>query len=148
MAICFPGMASRVNLAETSAIRSAPLVMTMNWTTTMIIKTMNPTMALPPRTKVPKVSMTFPAWPPLDRISRVEEMFRARRIRVVISSMEGKMEKSSGPPMNMVVSRMVREMAMLKINIKSRMKAGKGMIIRAIIITTNSTTTFLNIFMF
>ena len=92
--------------------------------------------------------MTFPAWPPLDRISRVEEMFRARRIRVVISSMEGKMEKSRGPLMNMVVSRMVREMAMLKINIKSRMKAGKGMIIRAIIITTKSTTTFLNIFMF
>ena len=30
MAICFPGMASRVNLAATSATRSEPFVITMN----------------------------------------------------------------------------------------------------------------------
>ena len=38
MAICLPGMASRVKRAATCAIRSAPLVMTMNW---MMIRMMN-----------------------------------------------------------------------------------------------------------
>ena len=31
MAICFPGMASRVKRAVTSATRSEPLLITMNW---------------------------------------------------------------------------------------------------------------------
>ena len=34
MAICLPGIASRVNRAPTSATRVAPLVMTANWMTT------------------------------------------------------------------------------------------------------------------
>ena len=38
MAICLPGMASRVNRAATSATRPAPLVMTTNWMTTRIRK--------------------------------------------------------------------------------------------------------------
>ncbi len=43
MAICLPGMASRVKRAATSATRSAPLVMTTNWMTTRIRKTTRPT---------------------------------------------------------------------------------------------------------
>ena len=38
MAICLPGMASRVKRAPTSATRPAPLVMTTNWMTTRIRK--------------------------------------------------------------------------------------------------------------
>ena len=43
MAICLPGMASRVNRAATSAMRPAPLVMTTNLMTTRIRKTTAPT---------------------------------------------------------------------------------------------------------
>ena len=39
MAICLPGIASRVKRAATSVTRSAPLVMTMNWMTTRMRKT-------------------------------------------------------------------------------------------------------------
>ena len=54
MAICLPGMASRVKRAATSAMRPAPLVMTTNWMTTRIRKTTMPTTRLPPTTKWPK----------------------------------------------------------------------------------------------
>ena len=43
MAICLPGMASRVKRAATSATRSAPLVMTINCTRVMIKKITPPT---------------------------------------------------------------------------------------------------------
>jgi hypothetical protein len=108
----------------------------------MIMNTTNPTMALPPRTKEPKVSITFPASPPFERINRVEEILRASRKRVVIKSNDGKMEKSRGPLIYMVVNRIIRDMAMFKINIKSRINGGKGIIIRAIVRTTNTTTKF------
>jgi hypothetical protein len=61
MAICLPGIASRVNRAPTSATRPAPLVITTNWMSTRIMKTTRPTTSEPPITKVPKVSMTLPA---------------------------------------------------------------------------------------
>ena len=61
MAICLPGMASRVKRAPTSATRPAPLVMTTNWMTSRITKTTRPTTSEPPTTKWPKVSMTLPA---------------------------------------------------------------------------------------
>ena len=51
MAICLPGMASRVKRAPTSATRPAPLVTTTNWMTTRIEKTMIPTTSEPPMTK-------------------------------------------------------------------------------------------------
>jgi hypothetical protein len=90
--------------------------------------------------------MTFPAWPRLPKISLVDEMFNASRNRVVIKSIEGKMENSRGPLINMVVSNIISEAEMLTMNIKSRKNAGKGMIIKAIIITMNITTTLLNSF--
>ena len=61
MAICLPGMASRVNRAATSATRPAPLVMTTNWMTTRITKITSPTTSEPPTTKWPKASITLPA---------------------------------------------------------------------------------------
>ena len=54
MAICLPGMASKENRAETSAMRPEPFVMTMKFTSTKIIKTMIPMTKLPPMTKPPK----------------------------------------------------------------------------------------------
>ncbi len=61
MAICLPGMASRVNRAATSATRPAPLVITTKWMTIKIRKTTRPTRTEPPMTKCPKLSMTMPA---------------------------------------------------------------------------------------
>ncbi len=51
MAICLPGMASRVKRAPTSATRPAPLVMTTNLMTIRITKMMMPTTSEPPMTK-------------------------------------------------------------------------------------------------
>jgi len=43
MLICFPGMASRVNRAATSAMRVAPLVITTKLIRVSTVKTMIPT---------------------------------------------------------------------------------------------------------
>ncbi|MNL51246.1 hypothetical protein D3C87_1743290 [compost metagenome] len=61
MAICLPGMASRLKRAATSAIRPEPLVMTMKFTITRTMKITIPMMKLPRVTKLPKASMTWPA---------------------------------------------------------------------------------------
>ena len=53
--ICLPGMASSENRALTSAIRSEPLVITINCTMVMIKKITKPTIKLPPTTNSPKV---------------------------------------------------------------------------------------------
>ena len=50
MAICLPGMASRVNLAATSDTRDEPFVMTTNWMMTRIMNTISPTTSEPPTT--------------------------------------------------------------------------------------------------
>ena len=61
MAICLPGMASRVKRAPTSATRPAPLVMTTNCTTVRITKITSPTTSEPAMTMWPKASITLPA---------------------------------------------------------------------------------------
>ena len=61
IAICLPGIASRVNLAATSAIRVDPFVITMKFTITRIPNTIIPMTKFPPMTKPPKASITFPA---------------------------------------------------------------------------------------
>ncbi|MPN33269.1 hypothetical protein SDC9_180754 [bioreactor metagenome] len=48
MAICLPGIASSVKRAETSAMRSAPLVITTKLMTTRMLNTIRPTAKLPP----------------------------------------------------------------------------------------------------
>ena len=61
IAICLPGIASRVNRAATSATRPAPFVITMNWMTIRMRKITSPTITDPPTTKCPNASMTWPA---------------------------------------------------------------------------------------
>jgi len=95
MLICLPGMASSVKRAATSEMRSAPLVMTMNWMTMMIRKMISPTTTCPPTTNCPNASMIRPA-KAFSRINRVEATFSARRKSVPMSSSEGNVESSSG----------------------------------------------------
>jgi hypothetical protein len=94
MLICFPGMASSVKRAATSATRSEPLAITRNCTSVMIKKITAPTTRLPPTTNSPKVSITSPAlaW---IRISRVVVMFSDSLSSVVNSSMLGNVENAS-----------------------------------------------------
>ena len=61
MAICFPGIASRVKRAATSEIRVAPLLTTINCTITRMRKMMTPTKSESPATKLPNAAMTCPA---------------------------------------------------------------------------------------
>ena len=58
IAICLPGIASRLNLAATSAMRPEPLVMTTKLTITRIANTIIPITKLPLITKLPNASMT------------------------------------------------------------------------------------------
>ena len=73
--ICLPGIASNANLAATSAIRSAPFVITINCTTVIIKKITPPTTMLPPVTNVPNASITSPA-SPFARINLVDAIER------------------------------------------------------------------------
>src|SRR3954470_12726446 len=109
IAICLPGMASRVKRAATSAIRPDPLVMTTKLTMVRIAKTITPMTKLPPMTKPAKASITAPAalgpsWP-WARIRRVDARLSDRRSSVVISRMVGKELISSGFWMNSTVIR-------------------------------------------
>ena len=94
MLICLPGSASSVNRAPTSATRSEPLAMTMNWTIVMMMNTTKPTTMLPPTTRLPKASITWPA-SAVSRMTLVDAMFSARRNMVVNSSSVGKVESST-----------------------------------------------------
>ena len=82
MAICLPGMESRVKRAATSAIRPEPLVITTKFTTTRMAKTITPMTKLPCIISLPKVlddrarRRPVPSWP-WPRIRRVEAMFSA-----------------------------------------------------------------------
>ena len=109
IAICLPGMASRLKRAATSAMRPEPLVMTTKFTITRIVNTMMPITKLPLITKLPNASMTWPAAAvpscPCDRIRRVEARLSASRSIVEISRMVGNEENSSGVWMNSAVIR-------------------------------------------
>ncbi len=106
IAICLPGMASKVNRAATSLIRPPPLVMTTKLMMKMMMKMMIPTGSDPPATKSLNAITTSPAsWiaslgslarSPAVRISRVVATFSTSRKRVSDSSSEGKTENSSG----------------------------------------------------
>ncbi|MNU90062.1 hypothetical protein D3C71_799170 [compost metagenome] len=92
MLICLPGMPSSEKRAATSATRSEPLVITMNWTIVTMEKITKPTTRLSPITNSPKEAMISPASAWL-RISRLVLIDSARRNRVVNSSNAGKVEK-------------------------------------------------------
>ena len=125
MAICLPGIASRVKRAATSATRPAPAVMTTNCTMTRIRKITRPTTRLPPTTTCPNASMTLPASPSV-RIRRVEEMFSDSRISVVTSSSAGKTLKSSARRAVSAVSRMTSETVRLTASSRSSSGLGSG----------------------
>ena len=132
MAICLPGMASRVKRAETSAMRPEPLVMTMKLMMTRMPKTMMPMTKLPPMTKPPKASMTRPAasvpsWP-LARISRVEATLRDRRTMVASKRTVGKVLKSRGVSMKRAVIRTSTEKVMEIARPRSSSHVGRGRI--------------------
>ncbi len=89
-----------------------------------------PMAKLPPTRKWPNASTTFPAaaapvWPSI-RMIRVDAMFSARRSNVVNSRMVGNAANSSVRWVNIATSSTIMESAMLKVNSKSRMKAGNG----------------------
>ena len=84
IAICLPGMASRVNRAVTSATRSEPLLITMNWIMIRMIKTIAPMIRSLPPTNWPNVRTTLPG-SPLVRIRRVEETFR-EILKIVVNN--------------------------------------------------------------
>ena len=134
IAICLPGMASRVKRAPTSATRSAPLVTTTNWITTRMRNTTAPMIMEPPTVTLPKASMTCPAYP-LPRTSRVEATFRPSRNSVATSSRDGNTEKSSGFFTNMLVSRTSSASRMLQTMRKSSRGAGTGTTSRSTIPT-------------
>ena len=93
--ICLPGIASKANLAETSAIRSAPFVITMNCTTVIIKKITPPTTMLPPVTNVPNAWITSPA-SPFAKIKRVEAIDKTRRNIVPKRIIDGNAANSNG----------------------------------------------------
>ena len=95
MVICLPGIASKAKRADTSAIRSEPFVITINWTTVMIKKITPPTIKFPPVTKCPNASTTSPA-SPFARIHLVDAILNTRRNIVPIRMIEGNVDNSSG----------------------------------------------------
>ena len=129
-------MASRVNRAATSDTRSAPLVMTMSCTSTMMKKITKPTTMSPPVTSCPNRAITSPGLP-VVRIIRVEDTFIPSRNRVVINSREGKMEKSNASAMFMVIIRIMMDSPMFTTSRISRIMGLRGM-------NRNMTTTTTN----
>ncbi len=130
IAICLPGMASRVKRAPTSAIRVAPLVMTMKLTVTRIRNTMSPMTKSPDITIWEKPPITLPAASgprcPSDRMIRVVAMLSDRRIIVAISRIVGKEEKSSGRRIHSATIRISTEKAIENASPISIRKAGIG----------------------
>ena len=106
MASCLPGMPSSAKRAPTSAIRVAPLVITMKFTISRTQKTTSPRKTLPLITNMAKPSITSPAAPvpvwPCPMMSLVEETLSERRSISEASRIVGKAEKSSGRSMKSV----------------------------------------------
>ena len=107
MASCLPGMPSSAKRAPTSAMRPAPLVMTMKLTISSTPKTTRPRNTEPPMMNMAKPSITLPAaWVPVwpwPMISLVEETLSDSRSISEASRIVGKAEKSSGRWMNSVM---------------------------------------------
>lgn len=130
MAICLPGIASRVNRAPTSAIRVAPLVITIKLTTTRIRKTITPITKSPPMTSCENPPITLPAASvpelPSDKITRVVAILSDSRVIVAISKIVGKEEKSSGFWIHSATIKMSTENAIENARPISIKKAGIG----------------------
>jgi hypothetical protein len=142
IAICLPGIASKVKRALTSEMRPAPLVTTTKLMITRMMNTTRPMVKLPPMTKAPKDSITCPAAPapvwPLSSTTRVEATLSARRSRVASSSTEGKTAKSSGRNTYTLANSTTSESMILKVNSVSSKKVGSGTTSMASMIITIS----------
>jgi hypothetical protein len=140
IAICLPGIASRVKRAATSAMRPEPFVITTKFTMIRIANTMIPITKLPPMTKWPKASITCPAaavpsWP-WPRIRRVEARLSASRSIVAISSSVGKTVNSSGLSIDRPVIMISTDMMIDTARSRSSRIAGSGKISTARIAMT------------
>ena len=135
MASCLPGMPSSAKRAPTSAMRPAPLVMTMKLTISSTPKTTRPRKTEPPMMNMAKPSITCPAalvpvWP-WPMISLVEETLSESRSISEASRIVGKEEKSSGRWMKRVMVKIRMAMAKEAASPRSRIQAGIGRIIMA-----------------
>ncbi|CFP62558.1 Uncharacterised protein [Bordetella pertussis] len=140
MDICLPGMASSEKRAATSATRSAPLVMTTNCTIVRMRKTTRPTIRLPPTTKLPKVSMMWPA-SPCSRISRVVAMEMPSRNSVVTSRTEGNEENARGEGRYIATISRTADSVMFAPISTSTSVVGNGRIIMKTIATMSTAST-------
>ncbi|MPM67524.1 hypothetical protein SDC9_114447 [bioreactor metagenome] len=125
-------MASSVNLAATSATLSAPFVITINCTMTIMRNMINPTTGFPPITYCPKAFMTFPAFPPFPRINLVEDTLSETLSNVDISKTDGNTENSRGSLICIVISSIIIDSDMFMISIASSSIVPNGIIIRNI----------------
>jgi hypothetical protein len=130
IAICLPGIASRVKRAPTSAIRVAPLVMTRKLTVIRMAKTMSPITKSPLITNRAKPPITSPAAvtpsPPWDRMSRVVAMLSDRRSSVATSRTVGNDENSSGFSIQSATMRISTESAIESASPRSMRSEGIG----------------------
>jgi hypothetical protein len=105
-------------------------VITTKFTMIRIAKTITPITKLPPITKCPKASMTWPAAAvpscPRARMSRVEARLSASLSIVAMRSTVGKDENSSGSSMNSEVIRISTERMIESANSRSRRSGGNG----------------------
>ncbi len=136
MASWRPGMPSSAKRAPTSAMRPAPLVMTMKFTIISTQKITTPSSRLPSMMKLAKPSITCPAasvpvWP-CPMISLVDETFSERRSSRLASRMVGKAEKSSGRSMNSATVSIRIASAKDRASPMSSIQAGTGSTIMAI----------------
>ncbi len=142
IASCLPGIPSRAKRAPTSAIRPAPLVMTMKLTISRIQKITTPSTTEPPMMKLANASITWPAasvplWP-CPMISLVEDMLSDSRSSSEASSTVGKAEKSSGRSMNSVTVNIRIASAKEAARPISTNQAGTGRIIMTITVMSAS----------
>ena len=132
MAICLPGIASKLKRAATSAIRPEPLVITIKLTITKMENIIRPIRTLPPMRKLPKASITAPAASepvcPSDNISRVDARLSDNRSIVATKRMVGKELKCSGFSMKIAVISTKTEKVMDMVSIRSSNQPGIGMI--------------------
>jgi hypothetical protein len=100
IAICLPGIPSNAKRAPTSAIRVAPLLITMKFTIKRTQKTTKPRNTDPPITNCAKLSMTPPAASvpvcPSPIISLVDDTFSERRSINDAKRIVGNAENSNG----------------------------------------------------
>src|SRR5690606_41715145 len=128
---------SSVNRAATSAIRPAPLVITMKLITTRIRKITSPTTTCPPIRNEPNASITSPAYPS-ERISRVLLTLSPSRNSVSSSSRLANALNSSGSPVLSVTTSTTIDSASDNASKPSSSNGGSGTTSSATMITTPS----------